>query len=209
MSAPYRTPPPRLAVGARPCGPGEPNGALGRSSSSCWRAWLGRLAATCARNSNTTGSATLCMQHDATEFLKAFLAYTRPPALTGSWTRKVQSNEQVTIMDRGTAFFPPSFTTSDANAVKVSLQALINEWHNYMGMVTAFDTDSPLLCFQIDRFKPENKARVRRTHKVIVEAEGYEGTLWWIRSGRTVKASLTVQVLKGKGRGKEEKRDSW
>ena len=58
------------------------------------------------------------VQHDATEFLKAFLAYTRPSALTGSWTRKIQSNEQVTIMDRGTAFLPPSLTTSDATAEK-------------------------------------------------------------------------------------------
>ena len=97
------------------------------------------------------------MQHDATEFMKAFLAYTRPPALTGSWTRKVQSDEQITIMDRGTAFLPPSLTTSDATAEKVSLQALIDEWHTYMGMVTAFDADSPLLCFQIDRFKPDSQ----------------------------------------------------
>ena len=43
---------------------------------------------------------------------------------------------------------------------KVPLQELIDEWHNYMGMVTAFDRDSPLLCFQIDRFKPDSQGDV-------------------------------------------------
>ena len=99
-------------------------------------------------------------QHDSHEFLKAFLAYTQPPALTGSWVRKMHSDNQIKIMDHGSAWLPPSLVTSHAHAKKVPLQELIDEWHNYMGMVTAFDRDSPLLCFQIDRFKPDSQGDV-------------------------------------------------
>ena len=99
-------------------------------------------------------------QHDSHEFLKAFLAFTQPPALTGSWVRKTHSDNQIKIMDHGSAWLPPSLVTSHAHAKKVPLQELIDEWHTYMGMVTAFDRDSPLLCFQINRFKPDSQGDV-------------------------------------------------
>ena len=101
-------------------------------------------------------------QHDAHEFLKAFLNYTQPPALTGSWVRKMSSEGKTTIMDYGSASMPPSLATSNDRAEKVSLQTLINEWHTYMGMITAFETDSPLICFQLDRFRPDFRGKVEK-----------------------------------------------
>ena len=91
-------------------------------------------------------------QHDGSEFLKAFLAYVCPPALTGSWIRKIQTEGTIQVQDRGTAFMPPSLVTSDPAQKKVSLQSMINEWQDYLGMITAFEHDSPLICFQLDRF---------------------------------------------------------
>ena len=104
----------------------------------CWSAWLAQW---------DDGR-----QHDSHEFLKAFLAFVQPPALTGSWVRKMHSDNRIKIMDHGTA--------CHAHAKKVSLQELIDEWHTYMGMITAFERDSPLLCFQIDRFKPDSQGDV-------------------------------------------------
>ena len=40
------------------------------------------------------------------------------------------------------------------------------------------------------------KGKVRRVEKVIIDAEGYKGTLPWISVEKTVKASWAVQVLK-------------
>ena len=92
-------------------------------------------------------------QHDAHEFLKAFLAFTQPPALSGSWVRKMQMDNQIRVMDSGSACLPPSLATSNVTAEKVTLQSLIDEWNSYMGTITAFEKDSPLICFQIDRIK--------------------------------------------------------
>ena len=101
-------------------------------------------------------------QHDAHEFLKAFLAFFRPPALTGSWTRRMCHQEQISIMDRGSAYMPPALATSAPASQKVTLQSLIDEWHDYVGMITAFEHDSPLLCFQIDRFRPDTQGNVEK-----------------------------------------------
>ena len=61
-------------------------------------------------------------------------------------------DNQIRVMDSGSACLPPSLATSDVTAEKVTLQSLIDEWRSYMGMITAFEKDSPLICFQIDRF---------------------------------------------------------
>ena len=64
-------------------------------------------------------------QHDASEFLKAFLAHVRPPVLTGSWIRKIQTEGTIHVQDRGTAYMPPSLVTSAPAQKKVSLQSMI------------------------------------------------------------------------------------
>ena len=112
-------------------------------------------------------------QHDAHEFLKAYLAYVQPPALSGSWVRKMQMNNQVQVMDSGSACLPPSLVTSDITAEKVTLQSLIDEWQSYMGMITAFEKDSPLICFQIDRFCRLDQGRVIKAawHLELTEVE--------------------------------------
>ena len=90
---------------------------------------------------------------DPVEFLTHMDKGLQPPGMNWTWERRVQIGTEYSVRDDNgkenpvTLYIDPEL----AHAGWIRLDSLIDVWHNYLGMQTAFMHASPVICFHIDR----------------------------------------------------------
>ena len=111
------------------------------------------------------------IQGDPTEFISFVMKQLPFQGYDMTWERRIQIVDQIQSNDTSAACsplvlrFPPDLHSQ--NAPYLSLQTLIDTWHNQDGMITALLDASPLICLQLDRYVHSDDLQVHKSEEPV------------------------------------------
>ena len=93
------------------------------------------------------------VQGDPVEFLSFLIRGLCLPGFEWQWERRVQIGLHFSVRDQSASCSPlvMYIDPEQAHADKISLQQLIQTWHEYMGMHTALTGNPRIVCIHVDR----------------------------------------------------------
>lgn len=102
-------------------------------------------------------------QQDLMDFLSYILSVMRPLFLHCGWQTRPEyispSSDSLLCNEKGSAYLPVMLQLSDTMDPDISLQTLINLWHDAPGLCKAFEKAGTTKCFTIDRVSPETRIK--------------------------------------------------
>lgn len=114
-------------------------------------------------NGDVWGPNDLDKQQDLMDFLSYLLSVMRPLFLHCGWQTRPEfispSSDSLLCNEKGSAHLPVLLHMRETLDSVITLQQLINLWHDASGLCKAFEKAGTVKCFMIDRISPETRLK--------------------------------------------------